>query len=31
LNVIVFAVNIWGGQYREEQLLNVTTFVVRLW
>ena len=22
---------IWGGQYREELILNVTVFVVRFW
>ena len=23
--------SVWGGQYREEQILNVTVFVVRVW
>jgi len=22
---------VWGGQYREELILNVTVFVVRMW
>ena len=22
---------VWGGQYREELILNVTVFVVRVW
>jgi len=24
-------VRFWGGQYREELILNVTVFVVRVW
>jgi len=24
-------VRVWGGQYREELILNVTVFVVRVW
>jgi len=31
LNVTVFVVRVWGGQYREELKLNVTVFVVRVW
>jgi len=27
----VFVVRVWGGQYREELILNVTVFVVRVW
>jgi len=27
----VFFVRVWGGQYREELILNVTVFVVRVW
>jgi len=24
-------VRVWGGQYREELILNITVFVVRVW
>jgi len=24
-------VRVWGGQYREELIVNVTVFVVRVW
>ena len=27
----MFVVRVWGGQYREELILNVTVFVVRVW
>jgi hypothetical protein len=27
----VFVVRVWGGQYREELILNITVFVVRVW
>jgi hypothetical protein len=27
----VFVVRVWGVQYREELILNVTVFVVRVW
>ena len=27
----VFVVRVWGGQYREELILNVTVLVVRTW
>jgi hypothetical protein len=27
---MVFVVRVWGGQYREELILNVTVFVVRV-
>jgi hypothetical protein len=27
----VLVVRVWGGQYREELILNVTVFVVRVW
>jgi hypothetical protein len=27
----VFDVRVWGGQYREELILNVTVLVVRVW
>ena len=27
----MFVVRVWGGQYREEMILNVTVFVVRVW
>jgi len=27
----VFVVSVWGGQYREELILNVTVFIVRVW
>jgi len=30
MNVTVFVVRFWGGQYREELILNVTMFVVRV-
>jgi hypothetical protein len=26
-----FVVRVWGGQYREELILNVTVIVVRVW
>ena len=29
VNVTVFVVRVWVGQYREELILNVTVFVVR--
>ena len=31
VNVTVFVVRVWEGQYREELILNVTVFVVRVW
>jgi len=31
VNVTVFVVRVWGGQYREELISNVTVFVVRVW
>jgi len=31
MNVNVFVVRVWGGQYREVLILNVTVFVVRVW
>jgi hypothetical protein len=27
----VFVVSVWGRQYREELILNVSVFVVRVW
>jgi len=27
----VTVVRVWGGQYREELIQNVTLFVVRVW
>jgi len=27
----VFVVRVWGLQYREELILNVSLFVVRIW
>jgi len=30
-DVTLFVVRIWGGQYREELILNDTVFVVRVW
>ena len=27
----MFVVGVWGGQYREELILNVTLFVVSVW
>jgi hypothetical protein len=27
----VFVVRVWGGQYREELILNDTEFLVRFW
>ena len=27
----MFVVRVWGGQYREELILNVTVFVVKVW
>jgi len=27
----LFVVRVWGGQYREELIVNVTVFVVRVW
>ena len=27
----MFVVRVWGGQYREELILNVSLFVVRIW
>ena len=27
----LFVVRVWGGQYREELILNVTLFFVRVW
>jgi len=24
-------VRVWGGQYREELILNITVFVMRVW
>ena len=27
----MFVVRVWGGQYREELILNVIVFVVRVW
>ena len=29
--LLCFIVRVWGGQYREELILNVTVFVVRVW
>ena len=31
MNVTVFALGVWGGQYREELILNITVFFVRVW
>jgi len=31
MNVTVFVVRVWGGQYGEELIMNVTVFVVRAW
>jgi hypothetical protein len=31
LNVTVFVVRVWVGEYREELILKVTVFVVRVW
>ena len=28
---LCFVVRVWGGQYREELILNITVFVVRVW
>jgi len=30
LNVTVFVVRNWGGKYREELILNITVFSVRV-
>jgi len=30
MNVIMFVVRVWRGQYREELIRNVTVFVVRV-
>jgi len=30
LNITVLFVILWGGQYREDLILNVTVFVVRV-
>jgi hypothetical protein len=27
----VFGVRLWGGDYKEEPILNITVFVFRLW
>ena len=27
----MFVVRVWGGQYREQLILNATVFVVRVW
>ena len=27
----MFVARVWGGQYKEELILNVTLFVVRVW
>ena len=27
----MFVVRVWGGQYREELILNITVFVMRVW
>jgi len=29
--VTVLVARVWGGQYREELILNVTVLVVRVW
>ena len=29
--MLLFFVRVWGGQYREELILNVNVFVVRVW
>jgi hypothetical protein len=31
MNIIGFFARVWGEQYREELILNVTVFVVRVW
>jgi len=31
MNITVFVVRVWEGQYREELMLNVTVFGVRVW
>jgi hypothetical protein len=31
VNVTLFVVRVGGGRYREELILNVTVFVVRVW
>jgi len=31
VNVTVFVERVWGGEYREELIMNVTVFVVRAW
>ena len=31
LNVTVFVVMVWGGQYKKQLILNVTLFDVRVW
>ena len=31
MNVTVFVVRVLGGPYREELILSVTEFVVRVW
>ena len=27
----MFVVRVWGGEYREDLIVNVTVFVVRVW
>jgi hypothetical protein len=29
--MLLFVVRVWGEQYREELILNVTVFVVSVW
>jgi len=31
LNVTVFVVRVWGGQYEGEWILNVTVLIMRAW
>jgi len=31
MNVTLFVLKVWAGQYREELILNVTVFLVRVW
>jgi hypothetical protein len=29
--MLLLVVSVWGGQYREKLILNITVFVVRVW
>jgi len=31
VNITVFVVRVWEGQYKEELILNITVFVVSVW